>query len=155
MNETLECCQVLSRSVHRGPTLNDILLRLAGVKYFTLINAISGYHSLKLNKISSYLTTFSCPFGRYRYIWLAFRVALTGNMIQKKIDEMFCGMPNVFGIADDSLISGSDKQGKDHDKTLDKVLKICSSQTWGLTKICVFSDALTFHSLVKSSPSKA
>ena len=68
------CCdltklnKVLIRSVHRVPTLNDILLRLASVKYLTLIDASSGYHSLKLNERLSYLNIFSSPQGSCRYV---------------------------------------------------------------------------------------
>ena len=40
-----------------------------------------------------------------------------GDMFQKKIDELFNGMPNVFGIADDILIAGFDELGKDHNTT--------------------------------------
>ena len=43
-------------------------------------------------------------------------------MFQKKIEELFIGMSNVFGIAHDILIAGFDDQGKDHDETLCKVL---------------------------------
>ena len=46
-------------------------------------------------------------------------------MFQKKMDKLFSGMPNVFGIADVILIAGFDKQGTDHDDTLDKVLWVC------------------------------
>ena len=52
--------------------INDILPWLAGVKYLTLIAASSGYHNLKFNKILSYLTTYSFPIGRYRYIQMSF-----------------------------------------------------------------------------------
>ena len=44
--------KVLIRLGHRGPTLNDILPRLTGVKYLTLINASMGYHNLKVNEQS-------------------------------------------------------------------------------------------------------
>ena len=33
-------------------------------------------------------------------------------MYQKKTDELFSGMPNVFDIADDILIAGFDKLSK-------------------------------------------
>ena len=46
-------------------------------------------------------------------------------MFQKKINEIFSHMPNVFGIADEILIAGSHEQGKNHNETLDKVLQIC------------------------------
>ena len=59
--------QALFRPVHRGPTLNDILPRLNNVKYMSIIDPSSGYHNLKLDEKSSYLTTFACPFGQYQY----------------------------------------------------------------------------------------
>ena len=46
-------------------------------------------------------------------------------MFQRKIDEIFNDLPNVFGIADDILVVGYQADGKDHDKTLQKVLKTC------------------------------
>ena len=48
-NEKLELCldparvnQVLNRPIHRGPTINDILPKLANVKYLTMIDVNSG-----------------------------------------------------------------------------------------------------------------
>ena len=41
------------------------------------------------------------------------------DMFQKKIGELFSGLPNVFGIADGILIAGNDEQGKDHDVMLE------------------------------------
>ena len=55
--------QALITPVHRGPILNNILLRLNNVKYISITDASLEYHNLKLDKKSSYLTTFACPFG--------------------------------------------------------------------------------------------
>ena len=49
--------KVLLTPIHRGPTLNHILPRLAGVKCFRL-DVSSGYHNLKPDKQSSYITPF-------------------------------------------------------------------------------------------------
>ena len=84
--------KVLMRLVHRGPTLNIILPKLSGVKYLTLIDESSGYHNLKSDEHLSYLTTFSCPFGRYRYMQFPFGVALAVDIFQKKIDKLFSGI---------------------------------------------------------------
>ena len=62
----------------------------------SIIDASSGYHNLKLDKQSSYLTTFSCLFGRYQYKHLPFGAVLAGNMFQHKIEKIFNNMPNVF-----------------------------------------------------------
>ena len=115
--------QALIRPVHRGLTLNDILPWLNNIQYMSIIHASSGYHNLKLDKQSSYLTTFSCPFGRYWYKRLPFGAAPVGNMFQCIIDEIFNDIPNVFGIADDILVIGYNKNRADHDKAVYSVLR--------------------------------
>ena len=42
--------QALIRPIHRGPTCNDILLKLNNVEYMSIIDASFGYHNLKLGK---------------------------------------------------------------------------------------------------------
>ena len=59
--------QALIRPVHRGPTLNDILPKLNNVQYISIIDMGLGYHDLKLDEKSSYLTIFTCQFGWYQY----------------------------------------------------------------------------------------
>ena len=88
--------------------LNDIFQKLNNVQYLSLTDASSGYHNLKLNEKSSYLTTFTCQFGRYRYKRLPFR-----------------DLTNAFGITDDILVVEYDRDGKDHDDTLQTVLQVC------------------------------
>ena len=68
--------QGLIRPIHRAPTLNGILLKLNNAKYLPLIDASSGYYNLKLDKKSSYLITFACQLGRYRYKCLPFGAQL-------------------------------------------------------------------------------
>ena len=67
---------------------------------------------------------FTCPFVRYRYIRLLFKSTQAMDVFLKKIDELFSGMPNVFGIANDILIACFDEQVKDHDETLESTLGI-------------------------------
>ena len=109
---------MLIRPGHGGSTLNDILPKLNNVKYLSLMDASSGYHNLKLDKRSSYLTTFPCHFGRYRHKSLPCGAAATGDMFQCKIDEIFKNLPSVFGIADDILVEGYGTDGKDQDEIL-------------------------------------
>ena len=60
-------------------------------------------------------------------------------MFQHKIDKIFNNMPNVFGIADDILVIGYDKDGTDHDEAVYKVLKWCQDVNLNLNKeICHF-----------------
>ena len=49
-------------------------------------------------------------------------------MFQKKIIKIFKGLPNVFGIADDILIVGSNADGRDHDRILRQVMQVCHQE---------------------------
>ena len=73
-------------------------------------------------------------------------------MFQCKIDETFNDIPNVFGIADDILVIGYDKDGTDHDKTVNRVLKQCQDVNLKLNKEkCHFrSTAIPFFGKVVS-----
>ena len=46
-------------------------------------------------------------------------------MLQRKIDDLFHGLSNVYSIADDILIARFDNIGRDNDVALAKVLRIC------------------------------
>ena len=95
---------MLIRLVHRGPTLNDILPKMYKAKYLSLIDVSYGYQNLKLYERSSYLPMFPCQFGRYRHKRLLLGATPAGDMFQRKIDEIFKELPNVFGIADNILV---------------------------------------------------
>ena len=122
------------RPVHRGPILNDILPKLNNPKYLSLIDTSSGYHNLKLDKKSSYLTTFACHFGRHRYKCPPYGPALAGNMFQRKTDEIFNDMPNVLAIADDILVAGYEADGIGHNETVQRVLQRCRQVNLQLNK---------------------
>ena len=59
---------------------------------------------------------FACQFGRYIYKRLPFGAAPAGDMFQRKIDEIFKDMQNIFDIAYDILVAEYEADGKDHDK---------------------------------------
>ena len=100
----------------------------------SIIDVSSGYHNIKLDNQSSYLTMFACPFGRYRYKHLPFGAAPAGDKFQHKIDDTFNDIPNVFGIVDDILVIGYHKDGTDADKIVNKVLKCCQDVNLKLNK---------------------
>ena len=80
----------------------------------TIINASARFHNLQHGR-KSYLSAFACQFGKYRLIRLPCGVAPASDMFQRKLNEIFQCLPNVFGIADNILIVGHDAEGRDHD----------------------------------------
>ena len=47
---------------------------LSDAKYFSVLDATSGYWQIKLDEESSLLTTFNTPFGRYRFTRMPFGI---------------------------------------------------------------------------------
>ena len=64
--------KAIKRPHHCIPTIDDILLKLNGAKYFSIVDARSGYWNIKLDYESSLYTTFNFPHGRYRFLRLPF-----------------------------------------------------------------------------------
>ena len=76
--------QVFIGPVHRGSMLNDIFPKLNNAKYLSLVDASFGYHNVKLDERSSYLTMLTCQFGGYRYKRFPFEAASTGGYVLMK-----------------------------------------------------------------------
>ncbi len=133
-NGTIRLCldpkdlnKAIKRPYHYMPTLDNILPRLNGAKYFSILDARSGYWNIKLSDESSYLTTFNTPYGRYRFLRLPFGLVCAQDVFQRKVDETFGDLPGVTGIADDIVVVGYKEDGSDHDYNLKQVLERCRS----------------------------
>ena len=117
----------LNRAIKRPyrymPTLDDVLPKLSGAKFFTILDARSGYWNVKLDRASSLLTTFNTPFGRYCYNRLPFGLSSAQDVFQERVDNIFGDVPGCTGIADDLIIAGWKEDGSDHDATLKTVLE--------------------------------
>ncbi|RXN13855.1 Retrovirus-related Pol poly from transposon [Labeo rohita] len=110
----------IKRPHYSLPTLEDITPKLAGARYFSVMDARSGYWAVKLSEKSSYLTTFNTIVGRYRFCRLPFGIVSAQDVFQQKIDEICEGLPGVVAILDDILVYGKTKE--EHDRNLRTML---------------------------------
>ena len=131
----------LNKCIHREPyytrTLDEIMPRLHGKKYFSVVDTKKGYWHVELDEESSYLCTFNTPFGRYRFKRLPFGVKVSQDIFQRKLDEVYKDIPNVTGIADDILVVGESQE--EHDEAFIKMLDASRANNIGLN-----SDKLQF-----------
>ncbi|XP_055388193.1 uncharacterized protein LOC129616589 [Condylostylus longicornis] len=74
-NKTLRVCldprnlnEAIMRPHFKIPNFDYIRSKLAGSKYFSLLDANSGFWMLELDKESSFLCTFNTPFGSIKYL---------------------------------------------------------------------------------------
>ena len=90
--------EAIKREHHVIPTLDILLPKLRDAKFFSILDAKSGYWNVKLERGSSYYTTFNSPFGRYRFLRMPFGLKMSQDVFQSKIDQTFEGCQGVVGI---------------------------------------------------------
>ena len=89
---------------HPIPRFEDILPKLNGAKCFSVADAMSGFTNILLDNESSLATTFHTPFGRYRWLRLAYGVSSGPEEYQARQQEALAGLKGVCNIADDVTI---------------------------------------------------
>ena len=121
---------------------------------FTKLDARSGYWAIKLEKESSFLTTFNMPYGRYRFLRLPFGIKSSQDEFQYNIDQCFEGLNGVETIVDDILVHGRTRS--EHDENLRKVLQRSREKgikfnanklEVGLTEVHYFGNVLSAEGL--------
>ena len=141
-------------------TLDDVTSKLTNATCFSILDITHAYWSVKLDEASSYLTTFSTPFGRYRYLRLPFGISASSDLFQLKCNEIFEGLPGVTAIVDDILIYGRTRE--EHDRNLRSVLDRAREKgirfnpekcTIGVNEVPFFGSIITDKGL-KADPSK-
>ncbi len=108
------------RERHPLPPVDQILAQLAGAKFFTKLDANSGFWQIPLDPASSHLTTFITPIGRYCFHRLPFGIASAPEHFQRRMSEALAGFPGVVCMMDDTPVHGTTLE--EHNERLDKVL---------------------------------
>ena len=119
----------LNRSVQREqfqlPTSEQVFAQLQGAKYFSTLDASSGFWQIPLSEDCSSLTTFITPFGRYRFTRLPFGITSGPEVFHRTMQHMLAGQPGMACYMDDILVWGS--TAEEHDVRLREVLERCRS----------------------------
>ena len=100
-----------------------------GARYFTTLDAKSGYFQVELDKESQALTTFITPWGRFKHLRATMGLNCAGDEFNRRTDEALAGLPNVVKVVDDILIHGQDLES--HLNDVKKLLQRC--QQHGIT----------------------
>ena len=115
----------VKRERHPLPAVDQTLAQLAGAKLFTKLDANSGFWQIPLDPISSLLTTFITPFGRYRFNRLPFGISSAPEHFQRRMMEALTGLAGTVCMMDDILVHGATQE--EHDQRLEAVLERLSS----------------------------
>lgn len=119
-------------------TIEEILPELKNAKVFSTLDAKNGFWQLKLDNGTSNLTTFSTPFGNYKFLRMPFGIKTAMEIFQQKQNEVLQGLEGVESIADDLLVFGRGENietaTKDHNKNLIALLQRLRQSNMKLNK---------------------
>ncbi|XP_062594195.1 uncharacterized protein K02A2.6-like [Saccostrea cucullata] len=102
-------------------TVEDVIENMSQAKYFTKLDAVSGFWQIQLDEASSRLCTFNTPFGRYRFKRMPFGIKSASEVFQKIMSHMLEDITGAEVIIDDILVWGSSIE--EHDQRLRQVLQ--------------------------------
>ena len=136
--------QAIKRQHYQLPTAKDILSQMAGAKYFSKLDASSGYWQLKFDEQSSKLLAFHTPFGRYKFKRLPFGVNCASEIFQAEVTEILEGLEGCANAQDDIVVWGDTKDN--HDRRLKNVLSRIRFSGYKLNRSkCIFgSNQITY-----------
>lgn len=113
-----ELNKVIKSRTYKLPNMDEIMSKLSGSKYFSTLDAASGFWNIPLDKNSSKLCTFGTPFGRYRFLRMPFGIKTASEVFQENFKDIFT-MKGVELYIDDILIHAKNKE--EHDIILKQV----------------------------------
>jgi hypothetical protein len=113
----------VKREHYSLPTAEDIFSKLHGSRFFTTLDATTGFMQLALDEASSHLTTFATPFGRYRFRRLPYGITSAPEVFHRTMVEHFNDINGVEIFIDDLIVYGTTED--EHDSRLKQVLDRC------------------------------
>lgn len=84
-------------------TVEGVASRMPSAAVFSTIDARNGFCQIKLDYESSLLTTFSTPFGRYRFLRMPIGITSASEVFQRAMEEPFAEYPCAIIVDDTSL----------------------------------------------------
>ena len=143
-NGTVRICVDLTKlneSVQRErlllPSVEQTLAQISGAKYFSKLDANSGFWQIQLAPESSKLTTFITPFGRFTFNRLPFGITSAPEYFQHKMSEILSGLEGVVCLIDDVLIYGNTEE-QHHQRLKAALTKISNAGLTSNKEKCIF-----------------
>ena len=105
--------KAIKREHFKLPTREEIMAQFAGAKWFSKLDASSGFWQLKLEEESSKLCTFNTPDGSYRFLRLPYGILSAREVYPNTIHMLFEHIPGVDTIMDNILVSVPTREAPD------------------------------------------
>jgi hypothetical protein len=103
-----------------------------GMRYFTVVDALKGYHQCALDEDSMALTTFATPEGLHQYTRLPMGICHAGDYYGRRFHDIFGHIPNTARCMEDLIIFS--KTYDEHKELLQTVFKTADENNVGFNK---------------------
>ena len=114
------------RGAHPVCTPQDAVSSIGtGARYFTKLDARSGYFQVPLDRRDQGLTCFITPWGRFRMLRLPQGLSASGDEYNRRGDQALSGIPRTCKIVDDVLAYDSDYA--EHLQHVTHILRRCDA----------------------------
>lgn len=135
----------IKREHYPLPLVEDITASCAGATLFSTLDAEKAFYQIQLDEESSRLLTFNTPFGRYRYLRMPMGIKSAPEVYQRRMEQVFEGLPGVKVIMDDIITHGCNKE--EHDTQLRAVLQRARDNNLRLkkSKCHIGQEEVKFH----------
>ncbi|XP_044748562.1 uncharacterized protein K02A2.6-like [Coccinella septempunctata] len=133
----------IKREHFQLPTLDQIVSKLTGAKYFSKLDATSGFWQIELDDASAKLCTFGTPYGRYCFLRMPFGIKSAPEVFHKHFKNIF-DMDGVEIYLDDIIVWGETLD--EHNLRLRKVLDIArkNNVTFNKNKCKILMSEISF-----------
>ena len=129
--------KAIKRQHHKMPTTDEVLAEMAEAKFFSKVDASSGYWQIQVSEESTNLLTFTTPWGRYKFLRLPFGIHSASEVFQVEVANIIAGLKGCMNLQDDIIIWGRTRD--EHDENLRKVMERILESGLKLNKNkCVF-----------------
>ena len=100
----------VKRERYQSPTPAEAIADLFAcqAKFFTVLDAMKGYHQCPLDQESQLLTMFITPFGGFKYMRASYGIFSKSEHYNRHMYKAFEGLSGFHYIVDDIVIYGSD-----------------------------------------------
>ena len=115
---------------HPFPHIEDLLLELRGMGYFSKIDLRKGYFHIPLQAHNRHYTATMTPLGLMAYNRLPMRLNDAAAVFQKCVSKTLRNCKNTISFVDDILVYGRTR--KEHDDALEEVFSALDSKEFRL-----------------------
>ena len=92
------------RQYYHLPRFYKVASKFKGAKYFTTLDARSGYMRISLDDARSELIAFNTPFGKYKFLCEQFGLSTSQSIFRRKMHKLLKGIPKHSVIIDNVLL---------------------------------------------------